>query len=155
MGTRHRQAVISKRGSLKIQQYGQWDGYPDGQGRNILEYLRSADLKKYQKNLTQIKQATKAQILIVEAEEEWPHVYPFLSRDCGARIHQMIEDGAVPYVVHTPESECVQWCEGFYTIDFQKGVFISEYRGTVKSYPLDNLPTNKKYLEDMNPPEEE
>jgi len=149
MGTRHRQAVISKRGALKIQQYGQWDGYPSGQGVDILVFLRSADLKKYHQNLLKLKKATKAQIEEVNSDPEWPTNYPFLSRDCGSNIHQMIEDGKVPYVIHTPEDECRRWCDGFYTIDFQKGVFISEFRNIVKEYPLDNLPTKKKYLLEM------
>ena len=113
MGTRHRQAVISKRGALKIQQYGQWDGYPSGQGLDILQYLRDGNLKTYQKNLTQVKQITKAQTVEVEADENWPETYPFLSRDCGSRIHKLIEEGKVPFVVHTPEAECESWCEGF------------------------------------------
>ena len=155
MGTRHRQAVISKRGSLKVQQYGQWDGYPSGQGLDILKFLRTANLKKYQKNLTKVKQATKTQITEVEAVENWPEVYPFLSRDCGSRIHKMIEEDEVPFVVHTPEDECVKWCEGFYTIDFKKGVFISEYYGRTKEYPLDKLPTDEEYLAAMEPPDED
>ena len=155
MGTRHRQAVISKRGALKIQQYGQWDGYPSGQGIDILKFLRTADLKKYQKNLTPIKQPTKAQIAEVETDENWPTNYPYLSRDCGSRIHQMIEEGTVPYVVHTDEDECAKWCEGFYTIDFQKGVFISEYYDVKSEYPLDKLPTDEEYLAKMEPPEDE
>jgi len=155
MGTRHRQAVISKRGSLKIQQYGQWDGYPSGQGTDILQYLRTGDLKTYQKNLTKVKVITKTQTTEVEADENWPETYPFLSRDCGSNIHKMIEEGTVPFVVHTPEKECEQWCEGFYTIDFKNGVFISEWRGITKAYPLDKLPTDEDYLLEMEPPEDE
>jgi len=154
MGTRHRQAVISKRGSLKIQQYGQWDGYPSGQGIDILEYLRSADLTKYQKNLTKIKKGTKAQFALVETDPNWPENHLYVSRDCGAKIHKMIESGEVPFVLHTEEHECRGWCEGFYTIDFQKGVFISEFEDKMKTYRLDKLPTNKKYLLEMEPAEE-
>lgn len=155
MGTRHRQAVISKKGILKVQQYGQWDGYPSGQGSEILRYLKSGDIKKYHKNLTKLKKATKAQLKIVEDDENWTQNYPYLSRDCGSRIHQMIEDGTVPFVIHTPEEECRQWCEGFYTIDFHKGLFISEYYGKIKSYPLDNLPDDDVYLKDMEDETEE
>ena len=155
MGTRHRQAVISKRGALKIQQYGQWDGYPSGQGLDILQYLRDGDLKKYQKNLTQVKQITKAQTVKVEADENWPETHLFLSRDCGAKIHKMIEEGTVPYVHHTPENECVKWCEGFYTIDFKRGIFLSEYYGVSMDFPLDNLPTDDEYLAIMEPPDTE
>jgi len=155
MGTRHRQAVISKRGALKVQQYGQWDGYSSGQGLDILNFLRNADLKTYQKNLTQLKQINKAQIAEVDADKNWTETYPYLSRDCGSRIHEMIEKDEVPFVSHTPEKECEKWCEGFYTIDLQKGVFISEYYGKKTEYPLDNLPTDKEYLAAMETPDDE
>mgnify|MGYP003381670064 CR=1 FL=1 len=34
---------------------GQWDGYPKRQGLEILKYLRTGDLEKYQSNLDQLK----------------------------------------------------------------------------------------------------
>lgn len=34
MGTRHLIKVKYK-GEIKVSQYGQWDGYPDGQGLDI------------------------------------------------------------------------------------------------------------------------
>ena len=92
MGTRHRQAVITKKAEMKIQQYGQWDGYPSGQGTDILNFLRTGDLKKYQKNLNKLNQITDAQVEEVEADENWTETYPFLSRDCGSNIHKMVED---------------------------------------------------------------
>jgi len=155
MGTRHRQAIISKRGVLKVQQYGQWDGYPSGQGLEILNYLRTGNLKTYLKNVTKLKQLTKKQIEVVNANENWPETYPYLSRDCGSRIHEMIEKNTVPFVMFTEEDECRKWCEGFYTIDFQKGVFISEYYDKRTEYPLDKLPTDEEYLAAMEPPDDE
>ena len=38
MGTRHQQMVINQKGEIKLSQYGQWDGYPSGQGKDILTY---------------------------------------------------------------------------------------------------------------------
>jgi len=38
MGTRNLTMVISD-GKTKIAQYGQWDGYPSGQGADILAFL--------------------------------------------------------------------------------------------------------------------
>jgi hypothetical protein len=38
MGTRNLTMVINK-GETKVAQYGQWDGYPSGQGANILNFL--------------------------------------------------------------------------------------------------------------------
>jgi len=154
MGTRHRQAVISKTGDLKIQQYGQWDGYPKGQGVDILKYLRSANLKKYQENLEKTPLITKKQGEKINKDEKWQNYYPYLSRDCGSKIHQMIEDGAVKFVQHTDEEECKQWCEGFYTIDFKRNVFITEYDGQTEEFDLDNLPSVKEYLAKFKDPDE-
>lgn len=44
MGTRHIIAVKVD-GEYKVAQYGQWDGYPSGQGRSILAFLKSLDAK--------------------------------------------------------------------------------------------------------------
>ena len=36
MGTRNLTKVIDSNGVTKVAQYGQWDGYPSGQGLNAL-----------------------------------------------------------------------------------------------------------------------
>ena len=154
MGTRHRQAVITKEGELKIQQYGQWDGYPEGQGINILTYLRNGDLKRYQSNLKNINLINDEQIDEVNKDDNWSKSYPYLSRDCGSNIHQMIEDGVVRFVQHTDLKECKKWCEGFFTIDFQKGVFITEYYDKKEEFKLDSLPTDKEYLDKFHEEED-
>ena len=146
MGTRHRQAVITKQGELKIQQYGQWDGYPEGQGKYILNYLRDGDLDKYQKNLSKIPLINDEQIGEVNNDENWTINYPYLSRDYGSAIHQMIEAGEVKFVQHTDLEECQEWCEGFYTIDFQKGLFITEYYEHKVELKLNELPTEEEYI---------
>ena len=155
MGTRHYQKVISKSGESKVQQYGQWDGYPDGQGVDILKYLREGDLDKYQENLDKIPLVTEEQVDEVNNTEGWSRVYPYLSRDCGSDIHQMIEDDEVKFVQHIDEEEAEKWCEGFYTIDFQKGEFITEWYDKKSVYKLDELPTEEEYLKVMEPEEEE
>ena len=44
MGTRHMVGVVLD-GDFKIAQYGQWDGYPEGQGKTVLDFLRKADIR--------------------------------------------------------------------------------------------------------------
>jgi hypothetical protein len=155
MGTRHRQAVITKEGEMKIQQYGQWDGYPDGQGTSILNYLRKGNLEKYQENLNKIPVINEEQIAEVNKDPNWTTNYPYLSRDCGSNIHQMIEDGKVKFVIHTDLEECQQWCEGFYTIDFQKGLFITEWRNHHVELKLSELPTPDEYVKMFQSEEED
>lgn len=155
MGTRHRQAVISKSGELKIQQYGQWDGYPSGQGVEILDYLRNGNLEKYQENLELVTQPTDEQVEEVNSHDDWTVKYPHLSRDCGSRIHQLIENGEVDFVQFIEEEEARKWCEGFYTIDFNKGEFIAEFHELSHTFKLDNLPTEEEFLAIMEPSDEE
>ena len=76
MGTRHHQTVIDKNGKLRLSQYGQWDGYPKGQGIDILEYLRSADLEKYQENLSKLNRATEKQGEEIDKLKDWAERYP-------------------------------------------------------------------------------
>ena len=149
MGTRHLQTVITKEGEKKISQYGQWDGYPSGQGVGILKYLKTGNLNKYQENLSKITELTQTQCDMVNKTPEWNDVYPYLSRDCGSKIHQMIEDGTVEFVSLMDEHEANKWCEGFYTIDFSKNTFTSDYHGLVKTFSLSKLPTIKRYLKLM------
>lgn len=147
MGTRHRQLVITKDGDAKVRQYGQWDGYPSHQGVKILEYLRSANLEKYQQNLEKLRPATNDELdAIDKLGDVADDVFPYLSRDCGAKIHKMIEDGIVKFVQIIPENEAIKWCKGFYTIDFQTSEFVSEYGDETVIFPLNGLPTNEEYL---------
>ena len=42
MGTRNLTKVIDKNGVIKVAQYGQWDGYPAGQGVTALYHAHNA-----------------------------------------------------------------------------------------------------------------
>jgi len=149
MGTRHTQTVIAKDGTKKIEQYGQWDGYPSGQGIDILNYLKTGDLSKYQENLEKIPLITDKQVKDVNKDANWTKTYPYLSRDCGSDIHKMIEDGEVKFVKHCGE-EAKGWCEGFFTIDFSKNEFTSVYYDESATFKLDELPSEEDYLKAMN-----
>jgi hypothetical protein len=85
MGTRHHQKVINKQGELKVSQYGQWDGYPNGQGFDILNYLKQGNLDKYQEELDKLHLITDEEVKIVATDPKWQENYPYMSRDCGAQ----------------------------------------------------------------------
>ncbi len=148
MGTRGHQRVITKKGELKLSQYNQWDSYPSGQGLQILNYFRTGDLKKYQDNLNNLSQITTEEAAIVDADKDWKIKYPYLSRDCGANIHQMIEDGEVKFVQFMDDEAC-DWCEGFYTIDFQENKFIAKFHDVTCEYPLNDLPSDEEFINQM------
>lgn len=52
MGTRNLTMVIDRKGEIKVAQYGQWDGYPSGQGATILEFAKDKEkMSKLEKEL--------------------------------------------------------------------------------------------------------
>ena len=155
MGTRGLHKVINSRGQVKVKQYSQWDNYPSGQGLDTLQYLRSADLVKYQKNLNKVHKVTKAEVDMVSNDPNWKETYPHMSRDCGSDIHNLIEDGSVKFLGHISDKEANWWCEGFWTIDFKNNTFTSEYGGKSAVFNLDALPTDEEYLRAMGVDEDE
>lgn len=55
MGTRHLIAVQLD-GEYKIAQYGQWDGYPEGQGVGVLSFLTGeGNISKLKENLSKVR----------------------------------------------------------------------------------------------------
>lgn len=140
MGTRHITVVKSK-GKIKVAQYGQWDGYPTGQGETIQEFLRGVDLDKFKKQVDALKQYTKKDIekaykdaghdggewVTSEVSNRKNQAHPALDRDYGAGILQLIHDGIVTKVQicgdYKPETDSLDgktWCEYWYTIDLDK-----------------------------------
>lgn len=56
MGTRNLTLVIDRKGDLKVAQYGQWDGYPEGQGVNVLAFAKDKEkMDKLEKVLEKVK----------------------------------------------------------------------------------------------------
>ena len=147
MGTRHIQTVINKDGVVKVSQYGQWDGYPDGQGIDILDFLLNADLEKYQEEVNKLREITEEDKKLLEVNN-WKELYPHMSRDCGAEVHKLIYDGKVEFIVTKSWEDISAWIEGTYIINFQKNEFRTQFNGYEKAYPLDNLPTKEQYLKD-------
>lgn len=76
MGTRHLIAVMQD-GEYKVAQYGQWDGYPAGQGTRILKFLKHLlaadpdpieDIHGHTKTMDQFREKVK-QTTWITAEE--------------------------------------------------------------------------------------
>jgi hypothetical protein len=149
MGTRNLACVV-KNGEYKLARYCQWDGYPSGQGRDILEFLRNDfDRTTFEVGLANIKEVTTAQLkqfwtdcgadpkcdwVTLEISEKFKTVYPELSRDPNhASILKGIQTGTVQW--SNPELNFVSdslFCEWCYVIDLDKGTF-EIYKGFNKS----------------------
>ena len=60
MGTRHLTIVIDENNETKVAQYGQWDGYPAGQGTTVVEFLRmKGNLELLKEKLKLVRFPTK------------------------------------------------------------------------------------------------
>lgn len=91
MGTRNLTMVIAN-GETKVAQYGQWDGYPDGQGATALEFLRNTDLTKFKEKILTMKWLSKEDADAIDKLPDglWQKLHPYLSRDRGADILNLI-----------------------------------------------------------------
>jgi hypothetical protein len=80
MGTRNVTMVILDQ-EIKVAQYGQWDGYPTGQGKTVLNFLI-----KYIDKLDLVKEKMRKLSFLTNEElqalgPEWKESYPYLGRD--------------------------------------------------------------------------
>jgi len=94
MGTRNLTMVIAN-GETKVAQYGQWDGYPDIQGVTALEFLRNVDLAKFKEKILTMKWLSKEDAETIDKLPGvlWKKLHPYLSRDRGADILNLIMNG--------------------------------------------------------------
>ena len=142
MGTRHLSMAINKKGEVKVAQYGQWDGYPEGQGQEILKFLRSCDLKKLEKEIETTKFLTSSAIKKLwkecgangsnfvsgEVSSKFKEKHPALSRDTGGKVFSLIHDGIKELQDSSDFVNDSLFCEYCYVIDFKKRTF-EVYRG--------------------------
>lgn len=135
MGTRNLTIVKSKK-QTKVAQYGQWDGYPTGQGQNIADFLKKVDLVKFKKQINQLgvyseedirnayKEAGhygKSELVTSDIATKVNKTHPALNRDYGAGILQLIHDGVVMKVdLQEDFKDDGLYCEYYYTIDLDK-----------------------------------
>lgn len=90
MGTRHLIAVQCD-GEYKVAQYGQWDGYPSGQGVDVLAFCRSMDRDAFASKVRKARWIS-------------PEELTALWRDAGAKENGLIEyDKARAFSARRPE----------------------------------------------------
>lgn len=110
MGTRNL-TIVKVGGKTKIAQYGQWDGYPTGQGRTIAEFIHGKmDLKKFKQRVAGLKKVTKkalkdawvscgadpnSDLVSMAVSDKFRDSYPQWSRETGADILELVQDGTV------------------------------------------------------------
>jgi len=152
MGTRNLIMVV-KDNQTKVAQYSQWDGYPEGQGKTVLDFLLNKDVETFKKKLELVRFATEEDIKdyndfceIIGVKGEWVNMdqsakinakYPLLSRDVGAEILNLLYENNEPIWIHNSETFAGDglFCEWGYVVDLDKNTF-EVYEGYGKE-PLD------------------
>lgn len=155
MGTRHLVAVQIG-GEYKVAQYGQFDGYPGGQGLCVLDFLREGDIAGLKRNLAKTYTPTEEDTARMWAEvghdivasngmvpsetsKEFGKLYPSLHRNTGAGILALI--AASDGVSKIPINNSIEFagdslfCEWAYVVDFDLGTF-EVYTGFNKEGPV-------------------
>jgi hypothetical protein len=150
MGTRNLTRVIDEKGVTKVAQYGQWDGYPSGQGVTALNHLRNS-IGEIHTGLRRVRWITNeelAQTLSDANPETVDFIYPNLVRHTGADILGVVafSIGEVALEDFRDFEDDTLFCEGIYTVNFQENTFTTNYHGVVFSFPLNELPTQEDYL---------
>jgi len=142
MGTRHLTCVVVD-GEYKVAQYGQWDGYPDGQGAQILEFLQTHDLDHFREQVRQCQWATPEDVerawvacgadpdsrwVTLDVGKEMRDTYPQFSRDTGSKVLSVIYETPVLLENSLDFAADSLMCEWAYVIDLDKGV-LEVYEG--------------------------
>lgn len=137
MGTRHLIMVIHKE-ETKIAQYGQWDGYPSGQGVTVLNFLKKVKIDKFKEKLKNVrfmneddeKKLSEFMESIgvsdgwmdMEQAAKYHKAYPYMTRNVGAEILNMVykSKGDVLLQDSTSFANDSLFCEWAYVIDLDK-----------------------------------
>lgn len=126
MGTRHLIAVQLD-GQYRIAQYGQWDGYPAGQGQDIVKFLESMDRPKFEAKLRASHLMTREELEALSATlpSDWPERYPHFSRDAGSDILSYVMNGEDGIKLKNSIDFAGDglFCEFGYVIDLDKNTF--------------------------------
>lgn len=131
MGTRNLTAVFMD-GEYRVAQYGQWDGYPEGQGKICLNFLRDKmNEKRFREQLNNVHFGNEEELdklfsefgavsgsISMENYERFKKAYPELHRDTASEILQMIQDGNVRVLKNDLDfASDGLFCEWAYVID--------------------------------------
>lgn len=150
MGTRHLIMVVYE-GKTRIAQYGQWDGYPEGQGVSVLAFLsKKTNIKNLKKALSKVRfydENNKKDKEFLDAYEKnaatWSnepdnrtpeqiHWYnTYISRDLGSEILYNVANSEDDEILLQDSSDFAGdslFCEYAYVIDLDKNV-LEVYNG--------------------------
>lgn len=168
MGTRHLVNVVKDNNPV-IAQYGQWDGYPSGQGVNVLSFLKSEMLVKLKGNLSKIRfldaEGVDKNMVTrfdsgdgTDGDKEW--FKSFISRNVGSDILLNVAKSELNEIIlqdnYSFGNDTIS-CEYIYSINLDDNTLTvqEDFKSDImKIYSLDDLPTKEQFLSDLESDEE-
>lgn len=130
MGTRHL-ICASVDGVTKLAQYGQWDGYPEGQGRDIMEFVEGnlMELGKRNQFLDNLRNSYFLTDEMCEEVDDGKRTRPAsANRDLGAKVLGLIMEGPQGLIDDFEFGKDSLMCEWAYWLDFDKNE-LEVYKG--------------------------
>ncbi len=147
MGTRHMIGVVVD-GDFKVAQYGQWDGFPDGQGQKIVDFLLSdrytGQRETFLAHLRAARFASPEEVKAawiaagaspdsdmvgLDVADKFKAANPQLSRDCGAKVLDYVLLCVAPVLKDSRDfAGDSLFCEYAYVLDMD-GERLEVYRG--------------------------
>lgn len=140
MGTRNLTKVVMN-GDVWVAQYGQWDGYPAGQGITAFNFLKEKENRwALEMGLQRVYYPTDAELaeifkpfesrpgmMTFESGKKLNDKYPSLTRDTCAEILSVIAESkeAVPLRLDLEFENDYLFCEAVYEVDLDYGLFVS------------------------------
>lgn len=139
MGTRNLTAVHID-GEYKVAQYGQWDGYPEGQGMTALTFLRDKmDMDLFKEALRKCSYIKSEELgalwkkygaddqgfVSMEGSDAMKRDHPEFSRDTGADILELVQNHPDGVKLQDQLAFAADglFCEWAWVIDFDTGTF--------------------------------
>lgn len=134
MGTRNL-TIVKHNGEYKVAQYGQWDGYPSGQGVTVLEFVHKLNTinarMEFARKVDSVQVASAEYLSEIDRRVEngeikdWRELYPELSRDTCAEILNMIMERPPGLKLQDDINFAADslFCEWAYVIDLDEDVF--------------------------------
>jgi hypothetical protein len=160
VGTRNLTVVI-KNNEPVVAQYGQWDGYPEGQGitalnairNNLNEIIANLPLCKF-KTEDELQMLTKPYVnedgmMSLDSSNLLEQEIPSISRNTGANILNIIANATseIPLWNDYDFKNDELFCEGYYELNLDTNEFISKWSGKTVRFSLNTIPSDGTYLE--------
>ena len=160
MGTRNL-TCVQKDGELVVAKYCQWDGYPKGQGKIIIDFIaKKFDKKLFISKLANVKTISEkklkslwekcgansnSEFVSLDVSDKFAKQYPHLHRDMGGTVLAFIQDSDGEVLLQNDKEFAKDslFCEYAYVLNLDTDS-LDICNGFQKENPADSIFYNSK-----------